>query len=96
MKKLLCSFALISLFAQADVSSSGQKTFSDMLSQVGLKTYWSQANSLWVENPGGMSELDLEKIGNSLCGYGQGFFVVTFWQNIRSPSGKITSVTCRN
>jgi hypothetical protein len=96
MKKLLCSFALISLFAQADVSSSGQKIFSDMLSNVGLKTYWSQANSLWVENPGGMSELDLEKIGNSLCGYGQGFFVVTFWQNIRSPSGKITSVTCRN
>ena len=96
MKKLLCGFALISLFAQADVSSSGQKIFSDMLSNVGLKTYWSQANSLWVENPGGMSELDLEKIGNSLCGYGQGFFVVTFWQNIRSPSGKITSVTCRN
>ena len=96
MKKLFCSFALISLFAQADVSSSGQKIFSDMLSQVGLKSYWSQTNSLWVENPGGMSELDLEKIGNSLCGYGQGFFVVTFWQNIRSPSGKITSVTCRN
>jgi len=96
MKKLFCSFALIALFAQADVNSSSQKIFSDMLSQVGLKSYWSQNNSLWVENPGGMSELDLEKIGNSLCGYGQGFFVVTFWQNIRSPSGKITSVTCRN
>ena len=84
------------MFAQADVNSSSQKIFSDMLSQVGLKSYWSQNNSLWVENPGGMSELDLEKIGNSLCGYGQGFFVVTFWQNIRSPNGKITSVTCRN
>ena len=96
MKKLFCGFALIAFFAQADVNSSSQKIFSDMLSQVGLKSYWSQNNSLWVENPGGMSELDLEKIGNSLCGYGQGFFVVTFWQNIRSPSGKITSVTCRN
>jgi len=96
MKKILLSFLLLPFITQADVSSSSQKIFSDMLTQVGLSSYWAQSNSLWVQNPGSMKKLDLENIGNSLCGYGQGFFVVTFWQNIRSPSGKITTVTCRN
>ena len=98
MKKLII-FAVTLMISNdgfAAVSSESQKIFSDMLNQAGLRNYWTQDSSLWVENPGGMSKLDLEKIGNSLCGYGQGFFVVTFWQNINGPSGQITKVTCRN
>ena len=96
MKKLLLIVLLFSNPSFATVSKASQKTFSDMLNQVGLSNYWAQDSSLWVENPGGFSKMDLEKIGNSLCGYNQGFFVVTFWQNIRVPSGQITKVTCRN
>ena len=96
MKKLLLIILLFSNPSFATVSKESQKTFSDMLNQVGLSNYWAQDSSLWVENPGGFSKMDLEKIGNSLCGYNQGFFVVTFWQNIRVPSGQITKVTCRN
>jgi len=96
MKKIFLCLLLVPFFSQAEVSASSQKIFSEMLTEVGLRSYWSQSSSLWVENPGGMSKLDLEKIGNSLCGFGQGFFVVTFWQNINGPSGKITKVTCRS
>ena len=96
MKKLLLIVLLFSNPSFAKVSKASQKTFSDMLNQVGLSNYWAQDSSLWVENPGGFSKMDLEKIGNSLCGYNQGFFVVTFWQNIRVPGGQITKVTCRN
>ena len=96
MKKIFLCLLLVPFFSQAEVSASSQKSFSEMLAKVGLRSYWSQSSSLWVENPGGMSKLDLEKIGNSLCGFGQGFFVVTFWQNINGPSGKITKVTCRS
>jgi hypothetical protein len=98
MKKIfvLTTALLLSNLSHAAVSSKSQKIFSDMLNQAGLRNYWSQDSSLWVENPGGMSKMDLEKIGNTLCGYGQGFFVVTFWQNINGPSGQIVKVTCRN
>ena len=96
MKKLILIALVFSNASFATVSKESQKIFSDMLNQVGLSNYWAQDSSLWVENPGGFSQMDLEKIANSLCGYNQGFFVVTFWQNIRAPSGQITKVTCRN
>lgn len=98
MKKI--SILITTLFltdlCNAAVSKESQKKFSDMLNGVGLNNYWSQDSSLWIENPGGMSKMDLQKIGNTLCGYNQGFFVVTFWQNISAPSGQILKVTCRN
>ena len=96
MNKFYLIFAifLFSLSSSAAVSKSSQEKFSDMLNQVGLSNTWATDSSLWVQNPGGMSKMDLEMIGNALCGYGQGFFVVTFWQNMRVPSGQIVKVTC--
>ena len=98
MNKLLIIITslFLSIPSYSAVSKESQRIFSDMLNQVGLRNYWAQDSSLWVENPGGMTKMDLEKIGNSLCGYGQGFFVVTFWQNINGPSGQIVKVTCRS
>ncbi len=96
MKKiiLLCCLASLSNFSLAAVDAESQAIFSNMLDKVGLRNKWAQDSSLWVENPGGLSELDLEKIGNTMCGYNRGFFVVTFWQNIDAPSGQILKVTC--
>lgn len=65
MKKLLLIVLLFSNPSFATVSEASQKIFSDMLNQVGLSNYWAQDSSLWVENPGGFSKMDLEKIGNS-------------------------------
>lgn len=96
MRLLFLVLLMLSQISSADVSNKGQRIFSELLAEQGLKSYWAQDKSLWIENPGGMSKMDLEKIGNSLCGYNQGFFVVTFWQNIRVPSGEIVKVTCRN
>ena len=96
IKIILFTLFLLTTSLFAGVSKESQKIFSNMLKQVGLSNYWAQDSSLWVENPGGFSKIDLEKIGNSLCGYNQGFFVVTFWQNIKAPSGQILKVTCRN
>ncbi len=93
---ILVTAFLLSIPVTAAVSKESQRKFSDMLNQVGLRNYWAQDSSLWIENPGGMTKMDLQKIGNTLCGYNQGFFVVTFWQNINAPSGQIVKVTCRN
>jgi|GEM_PF-3274608 hypothetical protein len=96
MRLLALALLMVSQISSADVSKKGQTIFSDLLIQQGLQTYWATDKSLWIQNPGGMTKMDLEGIGNTLCGYNQGFFVVTFWQNIRVPSGKIVTVTCRN
>jgi hypothetical protein len=98
MKNLYLIFVILlfSFFSNATVSKSSQIKFSNMLNEVGLTNTWATDSSLWVQNPGGMSKMDLEMIGNTLCGYGQGFFVVTFWHNIRAPSGEIVKVTCRS
>ncbi len=95
-KIILLTILFLTSTSFAAVSKNSQNKFSDSLNQMGLSNHWVQNNSLWIQNPGGFSKMDLEGIGNSLCGYNQGFFVVTFWQNIRTPSGKITTVTCRD
>ena len=95
MRFLLIFAVLLFNVSFAAVSKSNQLKFSESLNKAGLRNYWSQDISLWVENPGGLTKLDMEKIGYSLCGYNQGFFVVTFWQSLDGPNGKITSVTCR-
>lgn len=76
---LLVGAILISNVSVAAISKASQGKILEVLNQAGLKNYWSQDYSLWVENPGGLTKLDLEKIGNSLCSYNQGFFVITFW-----------------
>ena len=96
MRILALALLIFSQLSSADVSKKGQTLFSDLLMQQGLQTYWATDKSLWIQNPGGMTKMDLEGIGNSLCGYNQGFFVVTFWQNIRVPSGKIVTATRSN
>ena len=96
MRILALALLIFSRLSSADVSKKGQTLFSDLLMQQGLQTYWATDKSLWIQNPGGMTKMDLEGIANSLCGYNQGFFVVTFWQNIRVPSGKIVTATCSN
>ena len=70
---------------------------TEILDGAGFNSVWSQDISLWIENPGGFTEMDLEKIGYTICDStpGIGFYVITFWQSIRGPSGKITNVTCR-
>ena len=99
MKKLLLLtlvLILISPFSFA-VSQGNQVKVTEILDGAGFNSVWSQDISLWIENPGGFTEMDLEKIGYTICDStpGIGFYVITFWQSIRGPSGKITNVTCR-
>ena len=108
IKLVLAAFglALMSACSTPTSSDAGFKSSNtidrnqkivEILKDSGFKSYWSRDISLWVENPGGLRKLDMEKIGNSLCKARQtanDFFVVTFWQNINGPNGLITKVSC--
>ena len=100
MKKLLwisLILIIISPYSFAALSNQNQVKLTAVLDGAGFNSVWSQDISLWIENPGGLTKMDLEKIGYTICDStsGLGFYVITFWQSIRGPSGKITNVTCR-
>ena len=59
-KIILFTLFLLTTSLFAGVSKESQKIFSNMLKQVGLSNYWAQDSSLWVENSGGFSKIDLE------------------------------------
>ena len=98
MKKLLLTTAiLIGLtgIARADVSSSGQAQIKSVLDGLGIKSYWPQNISLWIENPG-WSEQEMKYVGNQICSstIHLGTYTLTYWQRLNGPKGKILKVRC--
>jgi len=66
---------------------------NQVLDKSGLKYTWPQNSSLWIENPGSWTKLEMEKAGHMLCRIDRGF-IVTWWQDINGPRGQILKIRC--
>lgn len=86
-------FALIGCSSQPVYVSSAQ-SMDRAIRDSGLKHRWERGRgSLWLENPGGLSKTEMEKIGHVLCKIERGY-IITWWQDIDRPSGRITKISC--
>lgn len=84
---------LISLLVCTSTYALNKNKINQILDNSGLRYTWSGNSSLWIENPGRWTKMEMEKAGYMLCRIDRGF-IVTWWQDVSGPRGQIVKISC--